>query len=181
MALIKRILSLWSHGFIFFDDLHRNKYQFKIKRVFYHIAILALIPFFVTCNKNKNEYPLEGPNLSMNDIAGNWKATSANYHYDTLFFDVIAEGGSVSLVIQGDGRFTFTLKLPDEPDNVSSGQLGFDEEWLAISFDDDPDEYEYFFIQLSNGVLTIRGPAEFDFEGDGTEEPANVDLILIRS
>ena len=180
MALIKSYFSLGSHGFVFFDDLLRNNYQFKIKRVLFHIAIVAFLPFFIGCNKNKNEYPLDGPNLSMNDISGNWKATSANYSYDTLFFDVIAEGGSVSLMIESNGRFTFTLKIPEEADEVSAGQLGFDEEWLAITFDDDPGEYEYFFIGLSNGVLTLRGPAEFDFEGDGTEEPANVDLILIR-
>ena len=181
MALIKKYIPLWNHLFVFIDDLLRNKSQFKLKRVVYHIAILALLPFLVACNKDKNEYPLDGPNLSMNDISGTWKATTANYHYDTLFFDVIAEGGSVSLVIQSNGRYTFTLKLPDEADNVSAGQLGFDDEWLAISFDDDPGEYEYYFIELANGILTLRGPAEFDFEGDGTEEPASLNLMLIRS
>ena len=180
MELLKKYISLWSHRFVFFYNLFTNKNQFKIKRLLYTIAILVFLSINSACNKDKDEYPLEGPNLSMNDISGNWKATTANYSYDTLFFDVIAEGGSAILVIQSNGRFIFTLKLPDEPDNVSSGQLGFDEEWLAISFDDDPEEYEYFFIGLSNGVLTIRGPAAFDFEGDGTEEPASVDLVLIR-
>ena len=181
MALIKRHLSLWSHGFVLIDNLLRNNYQFKLNRVVYHIAILAFLPFFVACNKDKNEYPLDGPNLSMNDISGNWKATGANYSYDTLFFDVIAEGGSVSLVIESNGRFTFILKLPEEADNVSAGQLGFDDEWLAITYDEDPGEYEYFYIDLTNGILTLRGAAEFDFEGDGKEEPANIDLVLIRS
>ena len=180
MELLKKYISIWNHVFVFIDDLLRDNYQFKIKRVLFHILIIAFLPFLITCNKNKNEYPLEGPNLSMNDIAGNWKATTANYSYDTLFFDVVAEGGSVTLAIETNGRFTFTLKLPEESDNVSTGQLGFDEEWLAISFDDDPEEYEYFFIELSNGNLTLRGPAEFDVEGDGTEEPASVDLIMIR-
>ena len=181
MAIFKRCISIWVLKSILIDDLLGNKNQFKIKRLLYPIAILVFLSINIACNKDKDEYPLDGPNLSMNDISGNWKATTANYSYDTLFFDVIAAGGSATLVIQTNGRFTFTLILPDEPDNVSSGQLGFDEEWLAISFDDDPEEYEYFYIELSNGILTLRGPAEFDFEGDGTEEPASVDLMLIRS
>lgn len=179
MELLKKYHSLLILVSVFIDDLLRNN-QIKIKRVLFHIAIIAFLPFLITCNKNKNEYPLEGPNLSMNDIAGNWKATTANFYHDTLFFDVIAEGGSVSLAIETNGRFTFTIKLPEEPDDVSAGQLGFDEEWLAIGYDEYPGEYEYFFIELANGILTLRGQTEFDFEGDGTDEPASVDLILIR-
>lgn len=181
MELLKKYISLWSSVFVFIDDLLRNKYQFKIKRVLFHIAIITFLPFLVACNKDKNEYPLEGPNLSMNDIEGNWKATTANFYHDTLFFDVIAEGGSATLVIQTNGRFTFTIKLPEEADDVSAGQLGFDEEWLAIGYDEYPGEYEYFFIELANGILTLRGQTEFDFDGDGTEGPASINLIMIRS
>jgi len=179
MVLFKKHISIWNNTSVFIDNLLKNKY--RINRVFYHVLILAFLSFLIACDKCKEgeEYPLQGTNLSMNDIAGNWQATTASFSYDTLFLDVIAEEGSALLVIQSNGRFTFTIKLPEEADDVSTGQLGFDEEWLAISFDDDPEEYAYYFIQLANGILTLRGPAEYDLDDDGTLEPASLNLVLI--
>jgi len=151
----------------------------KRHMLFFAVILAASLLIFDSCNKGEEEYPLNGPNLSMDDIAGNWKATHANFNSDTLFFDVIAEGGTVTLSIQSNGRFTFTITLPDEPNDVSTGQLGFDEQWLAIGFDEDPGEYVYYFIELDKGILTLRGEAEFDY-GDGGERPGSVDLVMER-
>ena len=188
MKNIERPTSHRKQLFIFIDGYQITKYVVKTRRLAYLTPILLLLLTFVACNKNKEEYPLNGPILSMADIAGTWNATTANFSGDELdaagqpkFIDIIAEGGSVTLSIQSNGRFTSTIALPGEPDNISTGQLGFDEQWLAISFDEDPGEYEFFFIELVNNVLTLRGPAEFDFDDDGLEEPGSLDWVMERA
>ena len=96
--------------------------------------------------------------------------------------DIIKEGGTLKLAIQNNGRFTFTIMLPGEPDQVTTGQLGFDEEWLAVSYDDDPGEYDYLFFDLNadKSILTIRGNGGYDFDDDGTEDIATMSFILER-
>ena len=173
---------------VFFDGHLLKKCHTITRRVFYFAATLLLFSAIVACDKDKEEYPLIGTDLSMADIAGTWDATTANFSSYELdddgqpyFIDILAEGGSFTMVIQKNGRFTATITLPGEPDNISTGQLGFDEQWLAITFDDDPGEYEYYFIELVNEILTLRGPTEFDFNGDDLDEPASLELIMERS
>lgn len=188
---MKNIKKESSHGnqvSIFSDGHEIKNYHAKTRRAFCFAVVLVLLSIFVACNKNKEEYPLTGPDLSMADIAGTWNATTANFSSYELdddgqpfFMDIIAEGGSFTLVIQNNGRFTSTITLPGEPDNISTGQLGFDDQWLAISFDEDPGEYEYYFIELVSEILTLRGETEFDFDDDGLEEPASIDLVMERA
>lgn len=154
--------------------LFKNRYV-----LIFAVALAAILLFFDSCKKDEAEYPLTGTNLTMDNIAGNWVATTANFS-GADFFDIIAEGGTAKLVIQSNGRFTFTITLPEEPNNVSTGQLGFDEQWLAISFDTDPGEYEYFFIELVNQILTLRGPAEFDFDDSGQLDEGTLELVMQR-
>lgn len=188
MKNIKRQASHWNQVPFFCDGDQRKKYAVNTRYLVYLITILVVLSTFVACKKNKEEYPLSGPNLSMADIAGTWNATTANFSGDELdaagqpkFIDIIAEGGSVTLAVQTNGRFTSTIALPGEPVDISTGQLGFDDQWLAISYDDDPGEYEYYYIELVNQILTLRGPAEFDFDDDGLEEPASLELIMGRA
>ena len=124
----------------------------------------------------------------MSDIAGNWVANTAIFSAleldadgQPVYFDVIDEGGTFEITIQNNGRFTSTITLPGEPNSISSGQLGFDEEYLAIEYDDFPGEYEYFYITLLNQILTLRGETEFDFGDDGLLEPAYLELIMEKA
>ncbi|MEK6477859.1 hypothetical protein WJR50_10005, partial [Catalinimonas sp. 4WD22] len=140
---------------------------------------LILLRIFI-CNKPKG--------ISMDDIAGNWIATYARFSNNQLNppiqINVVDEGGTVNLVIQSNGRFTFTISFPGETPDVSKGQLGFDEDYLVVHYDGDAaDDYEYMGIQLSQdqNTLVISGPAEYDFNEDGTEEPAQLRLELVRN
>ena len=59
----------------------------------------------------------------------------------------------------------------------------FDEDLLVVWFDDDPEEWEYFSITHNEPNLTIsggNGSAEYDIDGDGIEEPADVDFDFER-
>ena len=87
MVIFKRCISIWVLTTILIDGLIGNKNRFKIKRLLYPIAILVFLSINIACNKDKDEYPLEGTVLSMNDISGNWEATpltTATIHFFSM-------------------------------------------------------------------------------------------------
>lgn len=135
------------------------------------IVVIAPLVFFVACSDE------DGPSTEkIAEIAGTWTATSATFNG----VDVILEGGSVSLVIQNNGRFTFTIKRPGRDDMVFTGRLGFDEQWLAVEYDTNPGEYEYYDITYDEHNLHIGANSEFDFDGDGSDEVVIFFLEMVR-
>ena len=132
----------------------------------------------------EDEFPLEGTGISIDDIAGTWIATKIAFSPTApgpaQEVEVVAQGGSGRLMIQSNGRFTLTITLPGEAPEVTTGQLGFDEDLLVVIYDDEPDDFEYFAIQSSATTLSIRGPASYDFDGDGFEEAASAELDFDR-
>jgi hypothetical protein len=135
------------------------------------IVVIAPLTFFPACN-NDDEPSTEG----ISEIAGTWTATSATFNG----VDVVLEGGSVSLAIQNNGRFTFTIKRPGRNDMVFTGKLGFDEQWLAVEYDTNPGEYEYYDISYDEHNLHIGANSEFDFDGNGTVEVVIFFLDMVR-
>jgi len=151
------------------------------------LASLMLCATLATsCSSSEDdEFPLVGTTLSISDIAGNWTATQAVFSRaaagPVLNVDLLAAGATVTLGIQTNGRFTLTATLPGEAPDVTTGQLGFDEDVLVVIDDDDPGDFERFSITASATTLSIQGPSTFDFDGDGTEEAAVLVLDFVRS
>ncbi len=120
--------------------------------------------------------------ITIADLAGTWDATTATFEgvVGSGFVDVIADGGSVTLTITGDGRFTFVLTLPGESPETASGTMHFEEDALVMTFDDDPSDPTFFIFFFSDDTLTLAGEDEFDFDDDGVDEPAILTLVLQR-
>ncbi|MDX1547605.1 MAG: hypothetical protein R3247_11485 [Rhodothermales bacterium] len=150
------------------------------------LVVLALFLLLgAACDAGEDEFSLTGDGVSIDDLTGSWRATRALFGVaaegPVRGVDVVAEGGAVSLEIRDDGRFTLTITRPGGAPDRSTGRLGFDEDLLVVSFDDDPDEFEFFALQVTPTTLSIQGPATFDFDGDGTEEAADAVLDFVRS
>ncbi|WP_222983810.1 hypothetical protein [Flagellimonas meishanensis] len=155
-----------------------------MKSISKFIALLLLLFFVLSCSDDDGT-SLEGTDISISDIQGNWNAIRAIFGLagegPVVEFDVLEEGGSATLAIQANGRFTLTLNIPGEGVDTITGQMSFDEDLLVVEFDDSPGESEFFGIQSTATTLSINGPAEFDFDGDGTDEPAEVELDFVRA
>lgn len=137
----------------------------------FFLVVMASLTIFITCDKD------EGPSTEkVSEIAGTWTATSTSFNG----VDVVEEGGSVTLVIQSNGTFTFTIVRPGKTDMVFTGKLGFDEQWLAVEYDTNPGEYEYYDITYDENNLHIGANSEFDFDGDGTDEVVIFFLDMVR-
>jgi hypothetical protein len=135
------------------------------------IMVVASLTFLASCG-DKDEPSTE----RVSEIAGTWTATSATFNGT----DVVAEGGSVILVIENSGRFTLTINRPERRLLEFTGRLGFDEEWLAVEYDTDPGEYEYYDITYDESNLHIGANSEFDFDGDGADEYVVFFLDMVR-
>ena len=150
-----------------------------------HVAACALLLLFFSCSSGDDGDPLVGTTISISDIQGNWNAIRAIFDIagtgTSQSIDVVEEGGSVTLQIQSNGRFTLTITPQGESAEVSKGQMSFDEDLLVVEFDDSPGDSEYYGIQSSTSTLSISGPAEYDLDGDGTDDDAYVELDFVRA
>lgn len=150
------------------------------------VSMTLLFATLSSCSSSgEDDFSLEGTVYSVSDIAGNWQATSADFSRDAdgpvLIVDIVDEGGSVSIVVQSDGDFTLTITEPSSGTDVSSGRVGFDEELLVISFDDAPDDWEYYTLNVQDMTMRIQGPGEYDFDGDGVDEAARITFEFVRN
>jgi len=157
----------------------QRKYRARLAGIF------IVLTFSGCGGSDEDEFSLVGTNTSVAEIAGNWSATRADFSRNTagpgLKISVVDSGGTATLQIQGNGRFTFTIMLPGANTDISTGRLGFDEDLLVVGYDDDPEEFDFFGIQSTMNTMSIEGPTEFDFDGDGVDEPARVTLDLVRN
>ena len=139
---------------------------------FLFLICVVFLTFFSSCNKDDDGFSTEG----VAKIAGVWTATKATFNGT----DVVDEGGTVKLAIQENGRFTFTIQRPDKNEMVFKGKLGFDEEWLAVEYDTNRGEYEYYDITYGPNNLHIGANSEFDFDDDGVDEFVIFFLDMVR-
>ena len=155
-------------------------------------AFLLTILFLIfSCSSSDDSGGLSGTDLSISELQGSWTVTSLVFgklcdpgvDCPVEEVDVIEEGATATLTIQGNGRFTILSAIPGGGSETITGQMSFDEDLLVLEFDDVPGEEEYYGIQLSNNgnTLAINGNAEYDFDGDGTDEPANLNLVCSRN
>jgi hypothetical protein len=135
------------------------------------ILFVIITVLFISCSKDDGNSS-EG----LAEIAGNWTATKATFNG----INVIENGGEVTLNIQENGRFTFTIQRPNISDLVFTGKLWFDEEWLAVEYDTDKGEVEYYDISYDANNLHLGANSEFDFDGNGSDEIVIFFLDMIR-
>lgn len=175
MKRIHKISTLQTSNYLNFKQMIR-----KSKFLFILTSIMAMCVAFTSCGgDDDDDFSDTGTNLSISDISGNWTATTASFNAPE-YIDMLAEGATVTLNIQSNGRFTFTMKNPGDIDDVVTGKLGFDGEWLAVRFDEDPDEEASFFISLVNNIMTLRGQTELDLDGNGVFDFGTLELIMKR-
>ena len=160
-------------------------------KTYFNLSLtVLLLSVCIACSSDDEDLSisLDGPVLSVSDFSGNWNATNAVFESldGSLRVDIINVGGSATLAVQSNGRFTITLSVPGQASEVISGELGFNgDEYgssLIVIFDGDArDDYELFNISLNNGVLSLSGQTTFDFLNNGSETPATLDLTLERA
>lgn len=130
-------------------------------------------------------------------FAGTWQATKAegrNFWEPNVRRDLVAEGGTVTLVLEASKTYTVTLTMPGETPRVNTGIWHYHEFWGSPQIDFYPSSIpdpEYgdipsFYVSLSDNTLSLSqgggGFLLFDF---GWHDPwgsdwAILDLLFTR-
>jgi hypothetical protein len=118
------------------------------------------------------------------ELTGSWEATAAEVTTtdgSAVTVDVLALGGAFALTLSGDGSFTVQVALPGEPGESWSGSWTALGDVLRLDFTSGLMGRCEFDMTLAGNELTLRGAdTEFDVDGDGQEEPVQLDLVLRR-
>ena len=84
-------------------------------KVILPLTILFFSTLVFSCSSDEDEegFTLNGTTIAMADISGNWNATRGVFQSSALGpafqVDVVDEGGTITMSIQSDGKFSITV------------------------------------------------------------------------
>lgn len=131
------------------------------------LVLLALLP--VGCGKDTLEAP------QPENLTRSWHLTSCEYRHETnaaLHVDLVAEGWVIDLYINDNGHFRYTWTPPGGSEQYWDGTWSIAGQIVSLTRDGYGFSWQ-FTAEVGETSLTLRGAnAEYDFDGDGTPEPA---------
>ena len=157
-------------------------------KLFLFAPVLAFLLF--SCSKDEtDDLVKEGGPFKISELVGNWEATSAFFvrDSDNMSVDIIGDGGTISIAIQSNGRFTLTTNPADRAAYTITGEMFWEEfegnYYFAIEWDDYPGDWDTYGATLSGTTFSINGSfdtAEYDFNNNGTFESASINMVFIK-
>ena len=118
-------------------------------------------------------------------LVGTWQATSVQVINlaDPMapLLDLIMMGGSATLTITSNSRYTFVQMEAGGQPETSTGTLVVEPGVLIFNDDDFPGDPDAASFMLSGSTLTIfLFEGEFDFDDNGVDEPADITFVFQR-
>ena len=150
------------------------------------LGLSALFLIIFSCSSSEDENSPEViPTGQPIEFTGEWSAEKAVFDIEfedlTETADFIAEGGSINLTVEENGRFSIQFVLGQNSENIT-GQMSLNDDLLTIVFDYSPSDRSYFEVHHTDNILEIDGgPLEYDFDMDGNPEPALVSFRFISN
>lgn len=147
------------------------------------LPLLLVGAVAVACNDNKTTPT--GPTIA--DLAGTWNATSVVLTWDanpSIKVDPVqAFGATITLEITTAGRFTFTIDVPGQPLDVTTGDFTLNGTNFTLTNDADPTDVlsGSFTLSGNNLSITVQHAELLDFDGDGVEDPALLEAQFTRA
>jgi len=123
-----------------------------------------------------------GPDPDVAPLVGDWDATSlvlTSVANPQVKPDLIALGAAFRLNIQPSGQYTAIL-LYAQQSSTEIGTLSVSGNTITMTRDFPSRSTSAAVFSLSGNRLTLDGDSEFDFNLDGTPEPALAHFELLR-
>lgn len=125
------------------------------------------------------EMRLKRTGVLVNDVAGAWQATVFRYTstaYPNATVDLVGDKSySIRLVVGLDSRFYLVVE-PGGWTSTTDALLLEGDQMLTRN-----DDASAFVFSLKGGTWSFTGLDAYDFDGDGTKEPATLEVSLVRS
>jgi hypothetical protein len=116
---------------------------------------------------------------TIDDLEGTWVITQLEYTADDdedQTFDVIDEGTSGTITINGNGSYTLTLSAPGPITSTTTGSFTIDDNGNVV----DSNESGNLNITRSGDTITIRDESvTFDFDEDPETPEEGADLVMV--
>ena len=148
----------------------------KMKRLLKSVVPVAVI--WIACGDPTSVEP--------GAIAGTW--TGGTYAFFnkadlTEVVELIAQGASLTVTFTSGGDFTWDFRDVDGQVEARSGTFRVDDEVRIITFSESGQGSPDPFLAIrEEDIMTLRtGNREFDFDEDGTAEPAELRIFLTRN
>jgi hypothetical protein len=120
-----------------------------------------------------------GDAVAPEDVVGDWTATSfvfTSVADPNESVDVIAAGGSLSVTFDADGTYAIAYTFGGSSD-TDGGTYTIDGSDITLGGIDPVSGT----IELSGDTMTLELlGGEFDFDDDGTDDPATIRIVLTR-
>ncbi len=145
---------------------------------------LALLLAVAACG-GSSPSDVATPDPAVEPFVGDWDATEfvvTSVADEGTFFDLIDATGLFTLNVQPSGAYTATLFIPDEMQqpSVENGTLSVVGAAIRLNPAQGASATSAYEFDGPD-VLILDGPTEFDFNFDGTSEPATLHVVLERS
>jgi hypothetical protein len=120
-----------------------------------------------------------------NSLIGTWDATViqlTSVADPGTQVELVSQGATGRLVLQADGGFGLSVGIPGEPTEFGNGDWS-STDVLTLRFGEGDIQGTWQFdYDLNGNTLRLTGAdAEWDFDDDGAEDPAKLNLTLSRS
>lgn len=115
-------------------------------------------------------------------LIGNWGAS--NYIFTNTAnpleqVDIIQLGITLLLNIQSNGTYTSTMTFPNDPPETETGTVNFQNNIVTVNPPGD-DPFAMTYVLVDSILTFMRTDSEFDFDDDGTDEPATETIIFVK-
>lgn len=125
-----------------------------------------------------------GSDVTIGDLVGGWNATTVTYTSQLNpgeRVDRIAGGGFATLTVADNGGYAFVLVPPLAVPEVGIGVAVVERGFLLVQNITEPGVTIAFAVTVANGALgLLSDEPTYDFNGDGEEEPAILQIGLQR-
>jgi hypothetical protein len=121
---------------------------------------------------------------TVGDLEGTWVADEYRLIRQPALADTvdfIAAGGSLTVNLDAVGQYTASAAEAGEPPIIETGVALVEGDNLVLIADAAAEEPTEFTLQLSGDILSLEGQRRYDFDDDGVDEDAIVEIVLGRT
>jgi hypothetical protein len=128
----------------------------------------------------------DGPNQGFTyaDLEGTWTLSSLVIASDAnaaTTVDLLAAGWSGSINFLPDTTYLLTFTTgPGSPSQSATGPVTVEGKTVSLTDNDDPDAPNLVGTVVGQRLTLVAENAEYDFDGDGTDDPAQASVVFVR-
>ena len=144
---------------------------------------MLLLPLVASLALSCDDDDPSGP--AAPSLVGTWNLTAielVSVANSSVHVDLMDEGVTGSLILEGDGDFVLSVIDPIEGPETFTGTWSMAD---VLTLEHDPGQFDdvwQFDVTLTANTLRLTGAdAEFDFNDDGVEDPAKLNITGTRA